>query len=380
MSKTNIGFLLLLGIIILLMLGACGRTPVEALEPPTDPTTIEIATTIPLPTPPPIITTPPPTTPPPPESPPPGFLINPITGLYIAEDAAARRPFAVVFGNESRSLPQSGLPQACIIYEVLAEGATTRIIAIFSDFDAPAIGPVRSSRQYFNNFAHDHGAILVRHGGSHLAYAAIAAQGLSDINGMRYEGSVFWRDNERRRTRGLEHSSFTSAQNLINTAQTRGITAPIDTPAMFAFFDTPTNPAPNNPANAVTIPFAGTNAPHFRFDEASGLYYKYIFGSRHMDEASGEQLAVTNIIVQITNIRHIAGDAEGRRAVDLVGSGAGYLFTGGGYMPITWEKTSTTSPTRWFDSNGNILTINRGQTWVNVINTSPVIINVDRGG
>lgn len=330
-----------------------------------------LATPIPL-TPPPTPTPPPIPTPEPILSPPPGMAINPVTGLYISEQTALRRPFAVVYNNESRAMPQSGLFDADIIYEVLAEGVTTRLVAIFSDFDASVIGPVRSTRYYFNYLAQDHNAVLVHHGGSPLAYNAIRSRGLAHIDGMQFDGTVFWRDAWRRQNRGLEHSSMTSSENLLSHAEGR-FTMEMAAPnaAMFDFFDEPTNPAPENIANTVTITFAGSNRNIFTFNEHTGLYYKYFFGNPHMDEYTDRQIAVANVIVQITGIRHIPGDTDGRRNVDLIGEGRGYLITSGGYVPITWAKADAASPTRWYDTDGNRLTINRGQTWVNIVNTQP---------
>lgn len=308
-----------------------------------------------------------------PISPPPGMAVSLLTGMYISEEAAVRRPFAVVYNNETRAMPQAGLMQADILYEVLAEGVTTRLIAIFQDFDAEMIGPIRSTRHYFTYFALDHGAIMVHHGGSPMGYAAISNRSIPAVDGMRYDGSVFWRDNERRRTRGMEHSSFTSAENLLNIAEELNFN--MDAAGflgMFEFFDEPTAPQPENSALSVEVPFWGNNITRFEFDPESGLYYKYIFGNPQMDFNVDEHVSVTNVIIQITNISHIPGDTEGRRNVELVGSGHGFLATNGTYSEIYWQKDGPGEPTRWYDSDRNPLTVNRGRTWISVIHNEPV--------
>jgi len=361
--------------IFALTLSSCGGSNEEPTEEEPTPTAAPTPIPTPYPTPTPI-----------PESeiisPPTGMAINPLTRGYISQEAAARRPFAVVYNNESRALPQAGLSQADIIYEVLAEGNITRIIAIFTDFNAEMIGPVRSSRHYFNNLALDFNAVLVHHGGSPQAYSAISNLGISNIDGMRYDGSVFWRDAARRRERGLEHSSFTSAENLLEIAESRGFLTDNVLAEIFDFFEEPTlltlpnlptfSNSPNeNAALNIRVPFAGQYATVFEFDAESGMYLKYIFGNPHIDAITEEQIAVTNVIVQITGIRHIQGDSAGRRDVDLIGSGEGYLFSMGTFQPITWQKTSANSPTQWFDVNGNRLTVNQGTTWINIISGQP---------
>ena len=302
-------------------------------------------------------------------SPPEGMAVSLLTGLYISEEAADRRPFAVVFNNESRAMPQSGLMQADIIYEVLAEGVTTRLVAIFQDFDAEKIGPIRSSRNYMAEIANDFGAVFVHHGGSPTGYATITSLGLSNLDGMRYDGTVFWRDPDRRRERGMEHSSVTSASNLLEIAETRGfdMTAP-DNLGLFDFLDEATEITDANPANTINI---AAHSSIFRFDPETDNYYKYVWGNPHMDEYTDEQISVTNVLVQVTNIHIIAGDAEGRRNVTIVGSGHGYLATMGGYTRVYWEKPNQQTPTRWTDADGEPLQLNRGRTWISIVSSSP---------
>jgi hypothetical protein len=315
------------------------------------------------------------------ESPPPGYAVSLLTGLYIREEAAERRPFAVVYNNENRAMPQSGLMQADIIYEVLAEGSTTRIVAIFQDFDAEMIGPVRSTRQYFTYFALDHGAVMAHHGGSVAGYNAIRNRGIPAVDGMRFDGTVFWRYAPRR-YRGLEHTSYTSAENLLNVAQELNfdMSAP-ENLGLFQFFDELTAPVPENLAHMVTVPLHNHNITTFEYNPDTNLYYKSIFGGPQMDDAVDAQMAVANVLVQITTMLVI--DNEGRRSVTMVGSGHGYLATHGTYSLVTWERTSAAEPTRWYGEDGEPLTVNVGRTWISVINNQPTfegpVENIDEG-
>ena len=304
------------------------------------------------------------------QSPPEGYVFSPLTGLYISEEAAGRRPFAIVINNERQALPQSGLMQADIIYEVLAEGSITRLVAIFQDFDAEMIGPVRSTRSYFTYFALDHGAVMAHHGGSTAGYNTIRNRGIPAVDGMRFDGTVFWRDPERRRERGLEHSSFTSAQRLFDIVDDLNFNMEArENLGLFDFFEEPTAPAPQNLAHTVTIPFHTNNITVFEYNPETNLYYKFISGGPHMDAAVDEQIAVANVLVQITTITVI--DSEGRRAVTMTGSGRGYLATHGTFLPVTWERGAAAEPTRWYDEDGEPLTVNRGRTWISVISGQP---------
>ena len=87
-----------------------------------------------------------------------------LTGEPVTLDQAFERPIAVAIDNVKVALPQSGLGQAGIYYEALAEGDITRIVAVFQGADAAKIGPIRSARDYFIRFAFDNDAILAHHG------------------------------------------------------------------------------------------------------------------------------------------------------------------------------------------------------------------------
>ena len=116
-----------------------------------------------------------------------------------------------------QALPQVGVSQADVIYEILAEGGITRMMAVFQDVaGAGEIGTVRSARDYYASLAYGHDAVYLHAGGSPQAYEFIKSRGvtaLDCVNGP-YEGTLFWRDQERRRSAGLEHSVLTSSETI----------------------------------------------------------------------------------------------------------------------------------------------------------------------
>jgi hypothetical protein len=75
--------------------------------------------------------------------------VNPLTGLCdgISDEALTRRPVAVMINNMIQALPQWGISQADIIYEMLAEGRITRFLAIFQDYSKiEKLASIRSAR------------------------------------------------------------------------------------------------------------------------------------------------------------------------------------------------------------------------------------------
>ena len=125
---------------------------------------------------------------------------NPLTGEGLEEDISGQRPFAVMLNNLSKALPQLGVSQADVIYEIVAEGGITRMLAVFQDIEGVGdLGSVRSARDYYVSLACGHDAIYVHAGGSPQAYDALQGWGMSYIDFVNGPyGDMCWRDPGRR--------------------------------------------------------------------------------------------------------------------------------------------------------------------------------------
>lgn len=301
-----------------------------------------------------------------------GKVISLLNGNYIDESIARKRPVAVVINNFIKALPQSGLSQADIIYEVLAEGDITRIIAIFQDFNSEKIGPVRSARHYFLDFAKDNDAIFVHHGTSPQADLDIPSLKVNNINGM-LDGTAFWRDPVRVSQKGMyEHSSYTNAEEILQQAEKKGYRLEMadEYNGMLKFYGEFKIFENDSIANTVKVPFSKNLDATFTYDTNDKVYKRFQFGREHIDEETGGQLSVSNILVQFADMYVIKNDDQGRREVKLISNGKGYLITGGKYVPVTWSKKSYSSPTEWFDEQGGKLAVNKGKTWICVSDSS----------
>jgi len=102
----------------------------------------------------------------------------------LVQPGDIQRPFGVVIENFPDARPQSGLSQANIVYEALAEGGITRFFALFQTQKAPQIGPVRSARTYFNDWAEEWGVVYAHVGGNSdaLAYLHAGISGVTDAD------------------------------------------------------------------------------------------------------------------------------------------------------------------------------------------------------
>ena len=83
------------------------------------------------------------------------------------------RPIAVMIDNHKDAWPQAGLQDAYMVYEIVVEGGETRLMALFKGVNVDKIGPVRSARHYFLDYAMENDAIYVHFGQSPQAESDI---------------------------------------------------------------------------------------------------------------------------------------------------------------------------------------------------------------
>ena len=76
----------------------------------------------------------------------------------VTSDLANRHPLAIMIENHPQARPQIGLTSASIVYETLAEGGITRFMGIFGPTLPTTVGPVRSARTYYVDWAEEYNA------------------------------------------------------------------------------------------------------------------------------------------------------------------------------------------------------------------------------
>ena len=90
-------------------------------------------------------------------------------------------------------------------------------------------------------------------------------------------------------------------------------------------------------------------------------------GKPNVDLETGEQYTAKNIIIyEVRNYTINDGENKGRQELDNIGSGTGYLVTGGYVVPITWEKSSHRGQTVYKYTNGEEIVVNDGNTFIQI--------------
>ena len=334
----------------------------------------------PTPTPAPAQTSPPPMASVTPAPTPYNGPVNPLSGMPIDAEMAARRPVAVMLNNLEQALPQLGQSQADIIYEVVAEGGITRILGVYQSVeDVGMIGSIRSARPYYIELALGHDALFIHAGGSDQAYSDLRNWDVDHFDAVRGpylgkspESNMMWRDAGRRKENGYEHSVVATGASILaylpedlRLEHEEGY----DTGLTFADDGTP---AGGSPASVVTVPFSNYKTGRFVYDETRSAYLVEEYGAPYVDGNTGEQVAVTNVIVVQTWCRY-TGDSLGHMDVDVVGEGDGWFACGGVGIPIRWSKPDRESPMTYTTQAGAPLVLGRGQTYVNVVPLDAVV-------
>ncbi|WP_165916165.1 DUF3048 domain-containing protein [Marinisporobacter balticus] len=284
---------------------------------------------------------------------------SPISGMYAKEENIHKRPFAVMFDNQSKARPQAGLDQAEIVYEILAEGNITRYMAIFLTNEPNLIGPVRSARPYFLDKAMEFDALYVHDGGSPQALKDIKNLKIGDISAQSRGKDIFWRKNHKVRP----HNEYTNAAAIRKAAMQSHYRENVDFDTYI--FNDEDQKNGGSSLTYVKMPYSKTYKPNFKYNEEDGLYYRYINKEPHLDEGSKNHLTAKNIIIQKAQTKVI--DNEGRREINLVGKGEGLFITKGEICKVTWEKKSRRAITRFFYEDGEEIKFNPGITWMEVI-------------
>ncbi|MFC4102175.1 DUF3048 domain-containing protein [Paenibacillus xanthanilyticus] len=291
-----------------------------------------------------------------------GGYIAPLTGLPSDHEVTAR-PIAVMVNNMGKARPQSGLPHADVIWEVLAEGGITRLVAIFQseEFTDP-IGPIRSIRPYLIELGESYGGVLVHAGGSPDAYAILQGQDKEHLDEITNAGSYFWRESFRK----APHNLYSNLEKIRAGALKKAYAS--DVPAPVHPFSETGGTAGGSAASKVDISFM-LKSYHvsYAYDVATGLYARSINNERHIDLTTKEQLKAANLVLLGT--AHKVLDNVGRLEVDLEAGGPAKLIQKGLAVDAEWER-GVDGVIRIM-KDGSELPLVPGRTFYHVLPNSP---------
>ena len=300
-----------------------------------------------------------------------GMYRSELTNEWIDEELKDQRPIAAMVDNEKTALPHYGVSKADVVYEMtnsLANDGITRLMVLVKDWESiEQLGSIRSTRPTNLVIAPEWNAIVCHDGGPFYIDDYIAKPFVDNFsgtfsrvdNGKSREFTEYilpgdldknFADNSSVSQTYNEyysgpHFKFVASDDEINTLE--GVASVKD-------------------CTKIELPFKH-NGSKLNYDADKKLYMYSEYGQPHVDPGNNnEQLGFTNVLLQ--NARYVKFDDNGYmmfHAIDY--NRDGYYVTQGKAIHVTWTKEDEVTPTRYFDDDGNEITLNTGKTYIALI-------------
>lgn len=273
------------------------------------------------------------------------------------------RPIAVMIDNHSDAWPQAGLQQAYMVYEIIVEGGETRLMALFKGANLEKIGPVRSARHYFIDYAMENDAIYVHFGQSPQAESDIKRFSINDINGISEDGTTFWRVKDK----AAPHNAVTSTEKLLLSAKSKNYKTTSNEESVLNYVTDEVNLEEGQEATTVTIPHSTLQTVKYEYDAENKVYKRYARNKEQTDWDTGDTITTKNIIITFCD-NYTLEDSEnkGRQGLKNIGTFDGYYITNGKAIKIQCIKDDRDEQTVYKDLEGNEIDVNDGNTFVNI--------------
>ena len=290
-------------------------------------------------------------------APKPTIVPSTLSGLPVAPEVNNRPVTGVMIENSTDARPQSGLGQAGVVFEAIAEGGITRFLALFQDTQPDYIGPVRSARPYYLQWLLGFDASLAHVGGSPDALADIKSWGVKDLD--QFANGDYY---QRISTRYAPHNVYTSVAQLNTIESNKGYGK-----SVYTGFARKSKEEPAAVPTAKSIDFIISSYyfnVHYDYDQATNTYKRSEGGAAHVDEKSG-QLA-PKVVVALAMSQSLADDGL-HTVYNTFGTGQGMVFQDGKNIPITWHKADAKTQFTFTDANNKPVALDPGQTWISIV-------------
>lgn len=286
----------------------------------------------------------------------------PLDGVMTTKERAERRPLGIMVENAPEARPQSGLDKASFIFETPSEGGITRFLVFYVENDASEVGPVRSARTYFVDWADEVRAIYGHCGGSAVATDALASDKyVCDINQFTY-GSYFWRDN----SRFAPHNLYTTTDKVRAAASSAKCSQKADYKG-YQFKDD-AKEEERGTAQTITVNFSSAIFQVvYNYDPEKNVYLRSIAGKPHNDKVTGAQLAPKSMVVMHADRITSPSDGTQQSHAVTTGTGAAEIYMDGKKITGTWKRASISDRTIFYDEVSKEVVFDRGQIWISVL-------------
>jgi hypothetical protein len=286
----------------------------------------------------------------------------PLSGRMVEKEKTTRKPIAVVVENHPDARPQSGLNDASLVFETFAEGGITRFLAVFQENEVANIGPVRSARPYFVEWATSLKALFAHVGGNIDALDLIGnTKNFYDINQF-YFGSFFWREAKKY----APHNVYTTTTKLIDAAKSKGYPTTDESIPAYQFKDDA-----KEEERPKELSFVVNYNPNFAvtwiYDPASNDFGRTLLKVVQTDDNTKKPVRAKNVIVMYSDFSYgTTRVGEQSTKIRTTGTGSAVFFIDGTKTTGTWKRADARSVTRFYNADGAEVKLNAGLTWISV--------------
>ena len=290
---------------------------------------------------------------------------TPGSSIKVVDINSDTRPYAVMINCLNEALPQAGVKEAYMVYEILVEYGITRMIAFYKDADVAKIGSARSARDQFLAYVYENDAIYVHAGGAPETLTRISKEKIDDID---VDGQYGQRDKSLKRA--WEHTLFTNTTLLAKGVKNKGLRDTTTTKPLLTYSvdELDLSKYQTTPANKVSIKYSNYRTSIYEYDKDNLNYLRFMNSKKNTDLVTGEQYRVKNIIAYgVKHDTYTAHGYSGYQRLHNIGTGEGYYITDGLALPITWEKKDEKSRTVYkIKETGEELKVNDGNTYIQI--------------
>lgn len=287
----------------------------------------------------------------------PTTVASALSGLPVDPAINQKTVTGVMIENSPQARPQAGLGQAGVVFEAIAEGGITRFLALFQDTAPDNIGPIRSARPYYAQWALGFDAAYAHVGGSPKALANIKEWGVRDLDQFHNAGAY-----HRIGSRAAPHNMYSSIPKLNELENSKGFT----TSKFTGFQRKKEAPSKTPDARIINLNISGPMYNvQYDYTAATNSYNRNQAGGPHTDTNTNAQIS-PKVVVALVMPYSLESDGY-HSAYNTLGTGTVYIFQDGKVTTGQWSKADNKSQFKFTDANGKIIKLNPGQTWLTAV-------------
>lgn len=276
------------------------------------------------------------------------------TSQQTAGSSTLGGTLGVIVENLPAARPLSGLSQADMVFEAPAEGGITRFLALFWHGGVQQIGPVRSTRIYFDQLAQAYDIPFAHAGGNVDALHAIGPLGIQNLDQIYGSGPYFWRSS----SRVAPHNLYTSTTLLMQGVHAKGYhLAPIPRLPQGHL-----NQGPS--AGRLSVGFSSVESVTWVYQ---GGFYTREEGTSPESTLAGHAIRARAVLVLVTPT---SPDPDPYTPysikLQMTGTGSGWAAADGHVIPIVWHRAAG-QPFQFFTQSNRPLQLPGNPLWLELV-------------